>query len=289
MKILHDVIRPAIKTTFPFVWQQALEWRSRQAERHHWEQRIEEVIACPDNVNLPRVQDAGKIVDGYQIMHNGLKVTVDGYYGDGITRMLKKNRGCHEPQEELVFQAVLSRLPEAAVMVECGAYWAFYSMWFGQALPQTQMFLIEPEAQNLQIGQQNFAMNGYVGNFTHAYIGDKPGVAADGIEIVQIDDFFARHHLDYVHILHSDIQGYEMELLHGAVQTLATRRVRYYFISTHSEELHEQCVAFLKEYDYAVDVSISPAQSYSMDGILVARDPQVDATVLPHPSRKPVA
>ena len=49
------------------------------------------------------------------------KHLADGYYGDGITRMLRKNRGAHEPQEEVVFDAVIHALPPGSVMIEAGA------------------------------------------------------------------------------------------------------------------------------------------------------------------------
>src|SRR5262245_7532451 len=118
----------------------------------HWDQRIADVVACPDNARLQRVPDAGRITDNYQVMHNGIKVVVEGYYVDGIARMLTANRGSHEPQEEVVFDDIVRSLPKGAVMVEAGAYWGFYSLWFCQVVEEARVYLIEPSEENLAVG-----------------------------------------------------------------------------------------------------------------------------------------
>ena len=43
-------------------------------ETFDWNNRVRNALACPDNVFIPRVADAGKIDDGHLIMHNGLRV-----------------------------------------------------------------------------------------------------------------------------------------------------------------------------------------------------------------------
>jgi hypothetical protein len=286
MRTLGKAVRKMGKTFTPSLWRKLTVWRGARAQRHHWNERIEDVLSCPDNARLSRVSDAGKIVNGYQVMHNGLRVLVNGYYGDGITRMLMRNRGCHEPQEEVIFEEVLRRLPESAIMVELGAYWGFYSMWFSREVKSPRVFLVEPDESNLEIGRQNFKANQCTGHFTHAYVGSAPGISSDGIPVIAVDSFLSQHALDSIDILHSDVQGFEMEMLQGAIHSLDARRIRYLFISTHSEELHARCGAFLDERGYEVVVSVSPAQSYSFDGVLMARNPQSDGMPILHPSRK---
>ena len=51
--------------------------------------------------------------------------------------------------------------------------------------------------------------------------------------------------LSHVAVLHSDIQGYELEMLRGARQLFSERRVDYVFISTHGIWLHLKCLDFL--------------------------------------------
>src|SRR3954464_7231994 len=68
-----------------------------------WPQRYKDVLSSADNAFIPRVPDAGKVIDGAQVMHNGLRIARGSYYGYPITRMLRLNRGVHEPQEERAF------------------------------------------------------------------------------------------------------------------------------------------------------------------------------------------
>ena len=71
-------------------------------------------------------------------MHNGLAVTAQGYYG-AFSDILTANRGVHEPAEERLFAAVLAQIDpsRAALMVELGSYWAYYSTWFSKAMAYT--------------------------------------------------------------------------------------------------------------------------------------------------------
>jgi hypothetical protein len=261
--------------------------RKKNAQRQHWDERIADVLSCPDNARLPRVPEAGDIVDGYQLMHNGIKVVVDGYYGDGITRLLTANRGCHEPQEEIIFAAIIATMPPGAVMVEAGAYWGFYSIWFSRVVQGSKLFLVEPIPENLVVGQRNFLANGCDGDFTLAYMGRSPGMRSDGTPIVSIQSFLAAKGLPRLNMLHADIQGCELEMLEGAKQPLGAHLIDYVFISTHSNQLNEQCADFLDARGYRLLVSVSPKESHSVDGVLVACSPVVTTPEIPVPSKKP--
>jgi len=246
------------------------------------------VVASPDNARLPRVVDAGRVVGKYQIMHNGLKVLTHGYYGRENTRLLKRNRGCHEPQEEVVFASVIATLKPGATIIECGAYWGFYSLWFLSVVRASRAFLIEPARENLIVGQENFRLNGYCGDFTHAYVGDSSGIHQDGTAIIEMDAFVEEHNLEQIDILHADIQGAEFDMLKGAREILHGRKVKYFFVSTHSSELHEKCRRFLAMNGYVELVSVDLPESYSVDGVLVFHSPEIDAPAIPHPIRKAV-
>lgn len=67
-------------------WQQYRAWKRNL--RHwvateDWGPRIRDAAASPDNAFIPRHEDAGKIVDGQMIMHNGLRVGELSYSGPG--------------------------------------------------------------------------------------------------------------------------------------------------------------------------------------------------------------
>ena len=113
--------------------------------RATWRRRIALVLACPDSDTIARVSNAGTIVGGYQIMHNGLQVLAGGYYGAPIREMLSRSRGVHEPQEERVFAEILRFVPEGGTMLELGAYWGFYSMWSARVVRGARCVMVEPD------------------------------------------------------------------------------------------------------------------------------------------------
>lgn len=68
-----------------------------------WQKRLEDTLKCDDNVYIKRVKNAGSVIRGKQIMHNGIKIHLGSYYGPEVAIILKENKGVHEPQEERVF------------------------------------------------------------------------------------------------------------------------------------------------------------------------------------------
>lgn len=235
-----------------------------KAAADDFEGRFREIIADPSNAAIPRVVDAGLVRDGFVTMHNGLLVAVGeyAYYGD-FAQILELNRGVHEPQEERVFQEVLNHIAAGGTMVELGSYWAFYSMWFLQAVPGSRVFCVEPDPHNLEAGRRNFARNGLQGDFTQATVGG---------EGLRLDDFLEQKGIAYADVVHADVQGAELELLLGARKALAEGRVGYWFIGTHSQQLHRECRAVLENHGYVTIASADvDTETFAFDGVLVAR------------------
>jgi len=283
----RSALLQSVERVFPGLVKILRKANARQIEHQHWARRIADVIACPDSARLLRVARAGKVSGGYQVMHNGLEVAVDGYYGNGITRLLARNRGCHEPQEEVVFHAIVRSLLPASIMIEAGAYWGFYSLWFCQAVPRARVLLIEPVEAHLQVGRRNFARNHHTGEFVQAYVGATAGMVADGIPTLTIDSLAAEKELNSIAILHADIQGFEMEMLSGSDRLLRLHAIDYVFVSTHSNELHHACAALLRQHGYCILVSIDLDETYSLDGVLVACSPAMRPPPFEPPSRRP--
>jgi hypothetical protein len=234
------------------------------------QRRLDETCASPDNAKIPRVEKAGEVVKGKQIMHNGIKINLGSYYGPEIARILFNNKGVHEPQEEYVFSIVLKSIPEGATMIEMGSFWSFYSMWFQKVIPKAKNFMIEPDPFNIVSGKKNFRLNRFKGNFTQAFVGGKSG-KIDGIKMVSVDDFVDDKKIEFIHILHSDIQGFEYDMLQGAQKTIDAKRIGYIFLSTHTNELHYQCLDFLKSAGFKIIATADLNQTYSEDGLIVAR------------------
>ncbi len=242
--------------------------------RDHWVPRIKLVQESSDNNKIHHVSNAATFNKDYNlIMHNGLIIDPLSYYGLPMLEMLYRNKGVHEPQEEYVFHEVLKEIPDSAVMIELGAYWSFYSMWFNSEVKNAKNFMIEPES--IAFGMKNFELNKMKGDFTEAYISDcseKAEVDAK-IPTICVDGFIEEKKIEFVDILHSDIQGHEFKMLQGANKLVDNRNVGYIFISTHSMELHAQCTEYLTTRGYLLVCSVDGNESYSLDGLLVFKNP----------------
>jgi len=241
--------------------------------QEHWLRRIQNVLDDPNNKDIPRSSNAGDIIGNHLHMHNGIKIDPLSYYSYPMLKMLMDNKGVHEPQEEKIFQEVLKSLPPKnnRTMLELGAYWSFYSMWFKKVFSDANCFMVEPDRRNLMYGKRNLKLNNQAGTFIHAGISNQENASKN---TTTVDSICETHSIDFLDILHSDIQGFELKMLHGSKRMLSENRVGYVFISTHSNELHRDCKALLEtEYQFDLIASADLNESYSWDGILVMKAP----------------
>ena len=173
------------------------------------------------------------------------------------------NQGVHEPQKERVFAEVLKYIPQRATMIEFGSYWSFYSMWFQKEIKDAKNYMVESDPNNLEKGKRNFKLSDMHGDFTLGLVGHNG---------IKVDEFVATKHIETVHILHADIQGYELELLHGVQKTLQSGRVQFIFVSIHSQTLHYECLRLLKEHEFTIIASADfDYETFCYDGIIVAK------------------
>lgn len=235
-----------------------------------WALRCTNVLNDPDNAHLERHPEAGQVKDGVCTMHCGVRVYTE-YYNQGHFDIVIKNRGVHEPQEERAFQEVLKDVPAGGTMIELGSYWSFYSLWFASAIKNARNIMVEPRAENIELGRRNFALNGRTGTFHHALVSDRsrPG----NPPTLCVDDLMDQESISNLDILHSDIQGAEVDMLGGAARSLRARKIRYIFISTHSNRKHYECREILRNYGYRILASADLFESYCFDGVLVAEAP----------------
>ncbi|MCL5875966.1 MAG: hypothetical protein M1114_05845 [Candidatus Dependentiae bacterium] len=225
---------------------------------------------------IPKVVGAGEIFyEGtipYQLMHNGVKIHLNCYYEcQWLTDVMYGLKGHHEPQEEKCFFEVLKYMPEGATMIELGAYWAYYSLWFNTHVKNAKNYLIEPDPKRLVTGEKNFELNNKIGSFKRGFVGKmkdhEPNI--DGAEWISIDDFIEQNNIQHINILHADIQGAETEMLETTIKYLD--RIDYFFISTHGDTCHLPCLTFFKEHDYIILAEHNHYQSCSGDGLIVAK------------------
>lgn len=253
-------------------------------------QRIALTVGCHDTDGIPKVADAGEVHDGLQVMHNGVRVVEGCYYGDWMTEVIRRLRGHHEPQEEVAFHAIVERLADTVdgrpSMLELGAFWAYYSLWFLDRFPGGHAYLVEPDPAYLEVGRRNFELNGFEGRFHQAAVGRGREEAqpfeceSDGVTrpvpvegLASLLDRFRIGHLD---VLFADVQGAEWPLLDGARELLSAGRVRFVVVSTHHHVIsgdpltHQRCLDLLHDLGAHVIAEHTVAESFSGDGLIVA-------------------
>ena len=248
------------------------------------QRRIRITTTCSDASYIPKVSGAGETLQSegseYQLMHNGVKIIRGCYHGEWMTELIRKLRGHHEPQEERVFYEVLKTIPSGATMIELGSFWSYYSMWFHEVVHNAVNYMIEPNPEKLEIGKRNFEINKMRGTFTGAFVSRESKESSlfrdwDGQEYnkpqVCIDDYIAQNGTPFVHILHSDIQGTEYNMLLGCKKSIGDKRIGYFFISTHGKSQHKKCLKFFNEHQFNIVAFHSEAESFSEDGLIVAR------------------
>ena len=255
------------------------------------EERVAMATRGHDCDDLPKVPDAGGVFDlgdgrPVQIMHNGMKVVAGGYYGAWMTELIRLCRGHHETQEERVFYEVERRLPPDARMIELGGYWSYYSLWFLRGSPQRKALVVEPEPTYLEIGRANAELNGLAPKFMQGFAGAEFAESlpfaceASGEQAMprfSVEYLMAQEGWDRLDLLHADIQGAETEVLESCRELLKAGRIGWVFVSTHAYQIsgdpltHQRCLAILRESGATIEAEHDIHESFSGDGLIVAR------------------
>lgn len=228
--------------------------------------RFRDVISDPNNLFIERHELAGKIEGDKIYLHNGIKI-FNEYYSN-FSDVLSYNLGVHEPSEERAFQKVLSKLKPNSTMVELGSYWAFYSIWFMKQTPNSISYCIEPSDYNIDLGKKNFELNSLNYEIT-------PGLISN--DSINVSEFIKNKNIDLLDILHCDIQGNELIMLNQIKEDLVQRKIKYIFVSTHSNELHNDCLKFLPSVGYKILCSCDfDYETYQWDGFILSCPNELD-------------
>lgn len=88
------------------------------------------------------------------------------------------------------------------------------------------------------------------------------------VNTIKFDDLIPRIG-ERVDLIQIDVQGHELSVLKGGVQTLNQNIVRTFLIGTHSKSLHFDCIHLLKDYGYSIEYENLETR-FQPDGIVVA-------------------
>lgn len=247
-------------------------------------------VMCRDCDDIPKVAGAGeRFTDStgrrLQRMHNGLVIAEDCYCGRWMTELIRLLGGHHEPQEERAFHEILPHVGRGGTMVELGSWWAYYSMWFGKGVPESQIVLVEPDPVCLETGQVNLALNGLCGTCVSASVGAMPKLprpfhtdqaGEQMVPEVSVDSLVDQLGLARIDVLLSDIQGAELCMLEGARESIARGLVRFLFLATHHHSIsgdplmHQNCVTRVRDLGGHILLEHDIAESFTGDGLIVA-------------------
>lgn len=280
--------------------------RWMQPHRRTIKKRVEMTAGCRDCDAIPKVPDAGRVLKKsgtrVQVMHEGTLVTAGGYYGDWMTKIIRHLQGHHEPQEELLFHHLLKACAPGSLMIEVGAFWAYYTAWWLGAVPEAKAVCLEPDDNNRAIGERNLALNGRSAIWISSIVGAAPSPSvrfhreSDGklIEVPchSIESLLDKLGRPKVEMLHIDCQGAEAGFLSSIHRAAEEGLLRFVFVSTHHESIsgsrttHGDCQRIIRDAGGLILSEHSVSESYSGDRLIVASFRKEDAALqLPSISR----
>ena len=89
---------------------------------------------------------------------------------------------------------------------------------------------------------------------------------------MEVDDFLQEQGIEWVDVLHADIQDAEFEMLCDAEKSLSAGRIGTVFAGTHGQDLRYRCKESLENHGYtAIADADFEHGTYCQDGVLVAR------------------
>lgn len=268
--------------------------------------RVAMTLRCRDTDPIPKVPRAGQVIDRdglkVQVMHDGTLVAAGGYHGDWMTEIIRGLKGHHEPQEELAFHHLLARCRPGTVIVEVGAFWAYYTTWYLGAVAGSTAVCVEPDANNMACGERNLALNGRSARWVNACVGrDHAAVTtirreSDGATVSvpchTLDSLLAMVGRGPIEMLHVDCQGAELPFLQSLGRAVEEGLLRFVVVSTHhasisgSNTTHQDCLRQLQALGATILCEHTVEESFSGDGLVVASFLPADAGIdLPAVSR----
>lgn len=178
--------------------------------------------------------------------------------------------GSYELDQQRLLARRFHECGTTCVFYDIGANVGFYSLLAAKLMPNGHVLAFEPFDRNIGFLNRHVGLNGtsnievkkmaigaYNGT-THFKAGAHHAtgyVASDGeieVAIRSIDHLIAEEALPLPQVIKIDVEGAELAVLTGMSLTLRDVRPAL-FISTHSEQLQQQCVDLLTSHGYQTD------------------------------------
>jgi FkbM family methyltransferase len=173
-------------------------------------------------------------------------------------------------------------------MVELGAYWAYYSLWFNRFVKNPTNYCCEPDPKNIALGERHAQINKAKNmHFVYAAAGkdDKKVISfkpQEGdyppvrVPIRSVDGLINEQGIKRLDVLHMDVQGAELSAIEGAEDSIRKGLIRFVIVSTHHYLVsgdvltHEKCIEKIKRLGGHIIAEHAIHESFSGDGLVVA-------------------
>ncbi len=230
------------------------------------------------------------------VFDNGIKVFRHQLLQEQLDRYAVHN--LHEPEEEVLFLEVIKSLAGGkGVYLNIGAAIGYYVMLAKQIAPEITVHAFEPLKLHREYLRDNLKLNGIALNEVHLHkqavsskngkssffqhdfgsclveelhlkFRDLPDDRKVVVESVTLDEFINTIHTA-VDLVQMDVQGFEYDVLAGAMESMRNHRVQCWMVGTHSPKIHEACKQLLVKHRYRISLDQYDTK-HQPDGILMA-------------------
>ncbi|MFZ6050950.1 FkbM family methyltransferase [Halocola ammonii] len=134
------------------------------------------------------------------------------------------------------------------VFVDVGASDGYYGLIYNKLNPKGQSYLFEGDPAFKEIADANFKLNSFKANYK--WMTTLVGMV-DGGKFVSLDSTLSLKGEKIFFKI--DVDGGELDVLKGATRTIDDNEC-YFIIETHSMELEEDCIEFLRERGFSTSI-----------------------------------
>ena len=176
--------------------------------------------------------------------------------------------GSYEYEKQSIFAKSVA---EGSIVFDIGAHVGFYTLLSSVLVgPKGRVFAFEPLPDNLFYLKQHLQLNDIVNvSLIEAAVSDYNGFTyfAEGItraggyispkgnlsvRTVCLDELYLNGEVLVPNFIKIDVEGAEMSVLIGT-RSILEHYSPMIFLATHGEEVHRQCINFLKSFDYKIE------------------------------------